>query len=454
MNFKTNRWWMLLIPAFLFIACRKEIKAPESEPISAAAKSHGHLQQTKTFSSDVVVRWLDIELDILRLPLPAGTTVPAAERPSAYCGIALYEAVVNGMPSYQSLTGQLTDFPAMPFTESGKAYHWAASANAALAEMNRKLFSGTSDANKAKMNNLESELQASYSTVVDNATLQRSIAYGKEVARRVYAWAATDGSANVNPPYIPPVGPGLWVPTQPVPPANPYVNQRRLLVPNVSAGTALAPPPDFSTDPGSAYHSMVKEVYDISQSLTQEQKNLALYFRDAGAPGYYGGAGHYVSILSQIIGQSAPSLDIAALAYVKSGIGLSDALVLCFTYKYTFNVLRPVTYIRNVMGYSSWSPLFDTPNHPEFPSAHSANGGGFLTMLSDVFGEDYEFTDKTYQYLNLPNPTFHSFSELKKAVGESRVFAGIHYKPSCEKGVRLGEKVAQNALAKLKFRKE
>ena len=116
--------------------------------------------------------------------------------------------------------------------------------------------------------------------------------------------------------------------------------------------------------------------------------------------------------------------------------------------------MRPVTYIRNVMGYSSWSPLFDTPNHPEFPSAHSANGGGFLTMLSDVFGEDYEFTDKTYQYLNLPNPTFHSFSELKKAVGESRVFAGIHYKPSCEKGVRLGEKVAQNALAKLKFRKE
>jgi hypothetical protein len=51
---------------------------------------------------------------------------------------------VPGMPAYQSLSGQLTDFPAMPSTEPGKAYHWAASANAALAEMNRRLFPATS----------------------------------------------------------------------------------------------------------------------------------------------------------------------------------------------------------------------------------------------------------------------------------------------------------------------
>ena len=132
----------------------------------------------------------------------------------------LYEAVVPGMPAYQSLSGQLNDFPEMPSTEPGKAYHWAASANAALAEMSRRLFPTTADANKTAINNLENELKAGYANEADAVTLQRSIAFGKEVATSVANWAATDGSANVNHPYVlppgsglPPAGTGLWVPT-------------------------------------------------------------------------------------------------------------------------------------------------------------------------------------------------------------------------------------------------
>jgi hypothetical protein len=33
---------------------------------------------------------------------------------------------------------------------------------------------------------------------------------------------------------------------------------------------------------------MANDVYTKSQSLSAEQKNLALYFRDATEPGYYG----------------------------------------------------------------------------------------------------------------------------------------------------------------------
>jgi hypothetical protein len=84
------------------------------------------------------------------------------------------------MPAYQTLTGQLNSFPEMPATEPGKAYHWAASANAALAEMNRKLFPTASAANKTQIDNLENTLQAGYAAETDAATLQRSIAFGKE----------------------------------------------------------------------------------------------------------------------------------------------------------------------------------------------------------------------------------------------------------------------------------
>jgi hypothetical protein len=62
-----------------------------------------------------------------------------------------------------------------------------------------------------------------------------------------------------------------------------------------------------------------------------------------------------------------------------------------------------------------------------------------------VFGDNFEFTDNTYANLSttlgtLQPLTFHSFTELKKAIGDSRVYAGIHYAPSCAKGIQLGEK--------------
>ncbi|HMK16716.1 MAG TPA: hypothetical protein VK492_00840, partial [Chitinophagaceae bacterium] len=126
--------WLSVLSLVVFISCQKETqtKQPQSEEIATAANSgHGHLQQTKTFSSDVVVKWLNLDLDMIRLPLANGVTaVQGGERILAYSGIALYEAVVNGMPAYQSLNGQITAFPSMPTTQPGKAYHWAAAANA------------------------------------------------------------------------------------------------------------------------------------------------------------------------------------------------------------------------------------------------------------------------------------------------------------------------------------
>src|SRR6266487_1889124 len=350
---------------FLLFSCQKETKQlPAQEEINTAnnKSEHGHLQQTKTFSSDVVVRWLNLDQDLLRLPLPTGTSVQGGERILVYSGIALYETVVNGMPAYQSLSGQLTDFPAMPSTEPGKAYHWAAAANAALAQETRYLFSATSIANKQKINDLENQLKAIYATEVDGAVIERSVALGIEVADRVAKWADTDGwklqNGSYTPPPPTPQQPWLWVPTAPAPatPINPHVSLRRLLVPGSDNGATIAPFPPFSTTPGSEFYEMANDVYTKSQSLSAEQKNLALYFRDATEPGYYGGSGHYIAILPQIISKSGVSLDIAALAFAKSGIAVNDAFVVGFRTKYTFNLLRPITYIRNFTGHTTWSP--------------------------------------------------------------------------------------------------
>ena len=136
-----------LAAAFLFclltlISCHKDIKneptAQEELQSSAAINGTGHLKQTKTFSSDALLRWMSFQLDLYRANV-GSVGGPAGMRFTAYTGIAAYESVVPGMPSYQSLSGQLTDMPAMPETNPGQAYYWPECLNAAMSYISKNL---------------------------------------------------------------------------------------------------------------------------------------------------------------------------------------------------------------------------------------------------------------------------------------------------------------------------
>jgi hypothetical protein len=449
------KWAVLFsIVTFVFSACQKQMDFPaaKKELPSAAknTKEQGHLKQAKTFSSDVVRSWINMQLVMLKLPLPAGTGTQGTDRSQGYTGIALYEAVVPGMPSYQTLAGQLNGLPEMPSTEPGKAYHWAASANAALAEISRRLFPSTATANKTDIDNLEASFQAAYANEADAATLERSKAFGKEVATRVANWAATDGSANINPPYALPVKFGNWVLTNPAAPAaNPYAFQRRLMVPGSNEGTTLKPPPEFEITPGSDFYKMVKRVYDASKVLTTDQKAMADYFKDN--PGY-GPGGGFVWVLQEALRVAQPTLDQAALTYAKVGMAQHDVTIVLFTDKYTFLTMRPVTYIRAYID-PTWNTYIPTPNHPEFPSGHAASNGAVMTMISNCFGENFPMTLHVYDYLGYAPRHYNTFTEMSTEMADSRVYGGLHYWETQEKSLMQGQKVAENILNKIKFKK-
>ncbi len=453
-HLKLSQILFALLAVFVMDSCRKHDVLKENKQDHDRNAEQGHLKQTKTFSSDVAVRWLNVQLKMLQVPLAPGATSQAADRCNVYCGVALYEAVMPGMPAYRSLGGQLIDLPAMPQTRPGFAYHWAASANAALAAMNRSLFPGASPANQAAINDLENELQAQYAGEVDDVTMQRSIEFGRSIAQAVFAWASTDGTATMPAPstYVIPMGDGLWEKTPPNfgGPVNPFPEMRRLIVAGSLEGSTPEPPPAYSTNPNSAFYAMVKDVYDRSFVLTPEQKAAAFYHRDA--PGYPGG-GTVVAILSQVIQKAGCNLDVTAVAYAKVGIAIADAGTQCFRVKYKVNLVRPITYIQKVMLHPEWTAQFPTPGHPEFPSAHGSVGGALSTVLTDVLGDNFSFTLNHYDYLNFPARSYKSFNDLAQEMGDSRVFGGIHYQASCDKGLILGKKVAANVLGLVKFLK-
>lgn len=74
--------------------------------------------------------------------------------------------------------------------------------------------------------------------------------------------------------------------------------------------------------------------------------------------------------------------------------------------------------------------------------------------MTSLFGNNYPFTIHTYDYLGMAPRNYSSFADMAEDIGRARVYAGIHYTYSCVEGQKQGEKIAQNILGTLKFKKD
>lgn len=445
------------------ISCQKKWLVPEKNN-----DTHGHLQQTKNYSADVVKKWLETQMSLLFSP-PVSYGVNAG-RYMAYSGVALYEAVVPGMPSYKSLHGQLNEMPEMPKTEPGKAYHWPTCANAALAEITRQLFTFT-PATSSAVQNMEDQLNADYAKAINNAAIfERSKAFGKAVAQKIAQWAATDHPwSSWQPLVLTNHDPGKWWPenNNPVMPNGlAYWGDTRTMVPGSIDDVTSKPYTYNDVDKNSAYYKDFQEVYDISKNLTYEQKHLAKYYDDPLVNGYPGGAS-YVAVFKQIIEQLDPALDITAYAFAKTGMSLFDATIGSMKAKFFFMQERPFQFIRRVIEPSNdpntwWKPLIPTPPYSDFPANHATFAGSFAHALTTIFGDHVHFTNATYEGIqaiidgntvDLGSYSYKSFYSLANDIAISRVYGGIHTRHAVEEGVKQGIKTAQNVDRKVKFHK-
>jgi hypothetical protein len=96
-------------------------------------------------------------------------------------------------------------------------------------------------------------------------------------------------------------------------------------------------------------------------------------------------------------------------------------------------------------GDATWMPLFATPAHPEYPSAHSTISGGAVAVLAAVFGDGTHFTLDNDLAIGVTR-SFHSFSQALDEVKNARVFAGIHFRFSCDDGTTVGNQVGNWVL--------
>lgn len=417
---------LFLVCALLVTSCDKD-KSPATP--------------APTYSDQVVTSWLTLQLK-LTLTAPGGPI--ASPRRYAYTGIALYESIVPGFPAYQSITPQLNGLSALPTVASGTNYYWPACANAAMAAMIRNVYPTTSAANKLSIDSLEAANIAQYQKDRPVDELTQSAEFGKQVAAAVFAWAKTDGSVNTTS-YTPPVGDGLWVPTPPAfgPCIFPYWGQCRPIVANSGVGAAQGAPISYSTDPASAYYAQAKEVYDISQALTPEQRTIALFWN----------SNSWNNILSQLLAVEKPPLEVAAVAYTQMSIAMADASISLFKDKYLYNCVRPITYIRSVLSQPTWNAVLVTPPHPEYPSGHAIISSAAAETLTLLFGDNHQFSNQLYGAAGFSPRSYASFEAAAREAANSRVYGGIHYSKTADAGLMQGKIIAHNVAQNLKFKR-
>lgn len=396
--------------------------------------------------------WMTVHLNAIR-----NCKIPSHHsRQLAYMGVALYESIVAGDPDYRSLAGQLNGYVAKPVLPVSKEFCWQASANAAFAKTFRFFYAD----NPVTLQRVDSMEQSCNKQLIAQGFSETAVSagakYGQKVAEAIIEWSKTDGAEKASAPYALPQGPGLYEPTPPafMQPILPYLGNVRTFVRGSIENTQPPPPIGFSDDQQSPFYKMVDEVYRISLEKDSKKVATALFWDDFPDGKTQTGGGHWESILKTLMDQKNMSLIDGARAFAELFITIQDASIGCFKAKYNYNLLRPVTYIQKYMKQPGWQPLIITPPHPEYPAAHAVVSMSAATILTHILGDDVAFTDNTYAYRHYPAHHFNSLIEAGNEAGMSRLYGGIHYRPSIEAGFTQGGMIADNIASKLVFKKD
>jgi hypothetical protein len=214
-----------------------------------------------------------------------------------------------------------------------------------------------------------------------------------------------------------------------------------------SASQFRAPgPPALTSD---KYADDLNEVQALGSAAsvlrTADETDLAQFYTDP-PPLYTPRNWRRFATDSQSIADNARLL---ALLWVST----SDALLGCFESKYHYRFWRPRTAIPRAdedgnpetIADPGWAPIVPTPNHPEYPAAHTCNEGALAEALRQFYGTKriHFILDSGVAGLLHPVHEFASTDQMVREVADARVFGGMHYRHSTRDGARLGKRTAE-----------
>ena len=388
---------------------------------------------------------------------------PVASRIYAYVTIAAYEAAHHENEKNTTLSGQLHGLNPLPIPIKNKelSYNLAA-VNAGLLVARSMIIS------EEKLAIFQSTILKEFeSSGMPAEIYDSSISYSKKVAAHIIAWAATDQYKETRSLSKYSVGndASSWKPTPPayIKAIEPHWSKLRTFIIDSAQQFKPPAPTAFSSDTNSQFFKEAKAVMLTGISLSAEQIEIAnfwdcnpfkmnvnghvMYATKKISPG-----GHWINITALACKKAKAGLVQSAEAYACLSIILADGFISCWDEKFRSKVVRPETYINQYMNVG-WMPLLQTPPFPEYTSGHSVISAACSVMLSNMFGDNFSYSDSTEVEFKLPVRQYKSFADAAKEAAISRFYGGIHYMPSITNGLMEGEKLGNFITQKLKMKK-
>lgn len=383
---------------------------------------------------------------------------PQSSRIYLYAHIAAYEILVKGDTRFRSLHGQMPGFSAIPDPQENISLSLAA-IQAFLLTGKKLVFSEAT---------VEDSLQAivgAFRNDVSDSQWKASLAYGERVSAIILQWANEDHYHETRKMrrYAFRKEEGKWMPTPPAYMA--AVEPHWKLIRTVALDSANqfkpAMPFTFSKEKTSDFYKLAHQVYQTSQHLTDEQREIANFWDcNPFAVNIHGHmhfatkklspGGHWLSIAGIASRQTGADIVKTSAAFTLTAIALFDGFISCWDEKYRSHLIRPETYINAYID-EAWKPLLQTPPFPEYTSGHSVISTAAATVLTDFFGDSFEFIDTSEIPYGYKPRIFKSFSEACNEAAISRLYGGIHYLQAIEEGQIQGKKVGEMVLRKIQL---
>ena len=365
---------------------------------------------------------------VSRIPAP-----PITVRMMAIVQVSVFESVNAITGRYPAFRAKMTPAP-------------GASVDAAVASATRAALLKLLPAQQAA---IETDYQTLLGRVPDGPAKTAGIAVGEQAANAIVALCADDGMIAPDA-YRPHAAAGVYVPT--VGPAVPHWGKRRPWAMTRGDQFRPGPPPSLTSDTWARDYNEIKAVGSrTSTQRTPEQTAIAQFWEATAPVVYWPIARSVAGAPGRDVTDNARLLAVAAMA-------MDDALIAVFDGKYTYNLWRPVTAIRNgdLDGNNAterdpgWTPFISTPMHPEYPCAHCIVAASLGAVLAAEIGSGPTPT------LSSASPTaggavrtWKSVDDFTKEVAQARIYDGVHYRNSTEVGSAMGKKIGELAVKSL-----
>ena len=359
-------------------------------------------------------RWIDMTLAAYQ----TGPPNPFVARALALVNVAIYDATIAtwdakytyNRPRPAAANPSLVTLIPTPDSPSYPE-EYAAAAGAAAAVL-AYLFPDNAGMYAAKAE------EAAHSRVAAGVAypsdVAAGLALGQAVAEKVIAIAMAD-SSDAKWDGTRPAGPGILTTENPVLPMSGTWRTWAL-----ESGDQLRaePPPAYDSEQTLAE---LTEIKTITRTFPLASKSMFWHT-------FHAAYGYWFNDLSLGLFETKQDRNPprAALAYSALAVAAYDTIVACFESKYAYWRIRPNQLDPEV------TTLFNTPGHPSYPAAHACASTSVSHIIADFI------------------PT-HAEAILAAGAeaGESRIWAGIHYRSDVEAGSKLGAEAAAVVLERV-----